>query len=314
MNTYQTALNNTQKPIQDSNVNQNSLNTQNPNTHTVFLVGLSSDFTSDSLKNHFIYNLKYISVIEVNMPKVNRGAHRNTKQKFLGCGTMTLTDKRELQSLLKVGSFKFKGRKFFIKPYLVGEELAKFKEKIHKRRIFVHNIPKGVTNEELGEIFSCFGEVEDSYLIRSNKSKKYKASPQKYGYVIFKEEVDASTAIFASRVIYKSHKLLIKPFSKKEKKGRHSKIHPIAKLNFGSYTHLKQTKKLPPTQDSFRFQQSAEYDSSQNPLSPMTITGAKFSSVCRKVRQKDTMMEILEVSQRISSLFLPGNYRFNRST
>jgi RNA recognition motif-containing protein len=171
------------------------------------------------------------------MPKVNKNTAKQSKQKFLGCGTMTLTNKRDHDNLLKAGSFKFKGRKFFIKPYLVGEELAKFKEQIHRKRVFVHNIPKGISNEKLGEIFHVFGEVEDSYLIRSNKCRKYKASTRKYGYVIFAREEDARRAIRAKRVMHNSHKLLIMPFTKKDKRGGNQSSNDLNPAQNGRFNH-----------------------------------------------------------------------------
>jgi len=57
-------------------------------------------------------------------------------------------------------------------------------------------------NDGLGRLFSVFGEVEDSYIIRSNQSSKFKQSAKKYGYVIFVKEIDAAKAIEAKKLMH----------------------------------------------------------------------------------------------------------------
>ena len=76
-----------------------------------------------------------------------------------------MTNRVEHDDILSKSSFFFKDRTFFVKPYLSGEDLAKFKLNIARRRVFVHNIPAIVTNDNLGSIFKIFGPVEDAYLI-----------------------------------------------------------------------------------------------------------------------------------------------------
>lgn len=73
-----------------------------------------------------------------------------------------------------------------------------------------------MNNDDLGILFDCFGAVEDSYIIRSNQSNRYKSSSKKYGYVIFYKEEDAQKAIQAKKLMYKSIKLIILPFEKKQ--------------------------------------------------------------------------------------------------
>jgi RNA recognition motif-containing protein len=127
---------------------------------------------------------------------------------------MWLTSKQEHDHILSQSSFYLKGRKFFVKPYLVGEELQQFKENIKKRRVFVHNIPSNVSNTNLGTIMEIFGPVEDSYLIYDQhlpfNKKNFKS--KRFGYVIFEKEADAQMAIISSKVIYGDKKLLILPF------------------------------------------------------------------------------------------------------
>ena len=126
-----------------------------------------------------------------------------------------LGEKSEFDHLIREGSYYFRGRKFFVKPFLEGRELQKYKEEIQKRRVFVHNIPNKMSNEDLGELFASFGDVEDSYIIRSNQSNKYQASSRKYGYVIFFTEEDASKAVRAKKITHQNAKLIILPFEKK---------------------------------------------------------------------------------------------------
>lgn len=306
-----TSLNNQLSNASSSHLDK--LDEQKPSMLTVFLVGLSSDFTADMLKNHFIYNLKMTSILEVNMPKINKSHNRHSKQKFLGCGTMTLTNEKELKMMLRAGSYKFKGRKFFVKPYLVGDALSKFKEQIQKKRVFVHNIPKGVSNEQLGEIFMCFGDVEDSYLIRSNKCRKYKASPRKYGYVIFEREEDAKRAIRAKRIMHKGHKLLVMPFTKKDQKTSNQNNHSKRNTTSSPYEQVRRQQPHMSTQNSIKYKNSLEMDAPSNPQKyakqPQIQECSDSSS--SKQETSETMREILSVSKRINCHHIPGNYKFN---
>lgn len=92
-------------------------------------------------------------------------------------------------------------------------------------------------NEELGDIFSYFGEVEDSYIIRSNQSQKYKSSARKYGFVIFCREEDASKAIKAKKVVHKSVKFIIMPYEKKSG-AQGSKVNPNSELSTPNFSPL----------------------------------------------------------------------------
>ena len=184
-----------------------------PETFKVFLVGLSQKFTSEMLEFHFKIKLNYKSISSIEIHKVTKKQRNKPGKSFKGCGTITLFSKNERDHMLLVGNYTYKERTFFVKPYYVGDDLKKYKEEIHRRRIYIHNIPDHLSNEQLGEIFAFFGQVEDSFLIRNNDQQQQKSSNKKFGYVIFFEEQDAVKAVKKGSLMYMSNKLIIKAFS-----------------------------------------------------------------------------------------------------
>ena len=59
------------------------------------------------------------------------------------------------------------------------------------KRIYVGNLPWSVTKAKLDELFSSFGEVEESLVVVN----KYTGRSRGFGFVTFKNDADADKAI-----------------------------------------------------------------------------------------------------------------------
>jgi len=59
------------------------------------------------------------------------------------------------------------------------------------KRIYVGNLPWGVTKEGLEELFSSFGEIEEALVI----ANKYTGRSRGFGFVTYKNDADADKAM-----------------------------------------------------------------------------------------------------------------------
>jgi len=59
------------------------------------------------------------------------------------------------------------------------------------KRIYVGNLPWSVTKDKLDELFSSFGEIEESLVVVN----KYTGRSRGFGFVTYKNDADADKAI-----------------------------------------------------------------------------------------------------------------------
>ena len=59
------------------------------------------------------------------------------------------------------------------------------------KRIYVGNLPWSVTKDKLDELFSSFGEIEESLVVVN----KYTGRSRGFGFVTFKKDADADKAV-----------------------------------------------------------------------------------------------------------------------
>ena len=161
--------------------------------YKVFLAGLAFDFTKRELFNFF--KSKYHSVISVEVVRQKKNKARNK-----GCGFMQLTNEDEFIAILSQRDYKIGNRGFLVKEYKKGNELRAFKHNLAQRRIFLHNIGRGITNQELRHFFKKIVSIEDAYIINPKKRSDYDPLKRRkgglgvedfrYGYLIVSKVED----------------------------------------------------------------------------------------------------------------------------
>ena len=134
--------------------------------HKVFLAGVSFDFKEQDLYDLFCKT--YHSIVSIDLVKQKKNKRLNK-----GCGFMEILDPKELAHLLRTEKFYLKGREFSVKEYKSGEELQKSKEDLKRRRLFLRHVDKKVTNEHLRSFFGGLVELEDAYLVKTEKFNKF---------------------------------------------------------------------------------------------------------------------------------------------
>lgn len=77
----------------------------------------------------------------------------------------------------------FANKAIRVRRYMEEKELIQYIKQIRYTRIFVDNIPKYLTNEQLKEFFENFGPVKSAYITGDGKQ----SSKTKFGYVIFED-------------------------------------------------------------------------------------------------------------------------------
>lgn len=137
-----------------------------------------------------------------------------------GFGHIIVGDQATYERILKA-ELKIDGRKIFKEPFLEGKKLSDKKEKFVSKRIFVSNLPYGISDSELKQTFGVFGTVEQAYRIISTDGKR-----QPYGFVLFDSPNDAKKCHEEGQVTFTGHQIkcrLFVNFDEKRKKFRQKK-------------------------------------------------------------------------------------------
>lgn len=110
----------------------------------------------------------------------------------LGFAYLNMKEKEAFDRLLNE-SVEFQGRVIEVKPVWKKKELGDKLEEEKRKKLFVSNLPMGITNEDLVDYFSQFGSIQNAFIIKDPETNQNK----NYGYVIFKEVEDLE-AVFAN--------------------------------------------------------------------------------------------------------------------
>lgn len=179
----------------------------------LFVGGISAILTEEQIQRHFSKHCK--------VAKVRIMREKKTYEPK-GFAFVTLADSSEVQSVLEKTHI-IEGRKVDVQLASRKGEKKNWKEEQKKKRLFVSNLPEGVTNEELASFFSKYGEVRNAYIIRDYLTDQSK----NYGYIEFKD-TGIVPIILKEEVTIQSLKITCLPYvgrhepKTKEEKALHS--------------------------------------------------------------------------------------------
>lgn len=94
--------------------------------------------------------------------------------------------------------------------YSGSEEPVPVRNSLRRRRLFIRNLKKTITDDEIFLFFSQYGELESAYSVKAHASTKSRS----FGYVTFKEEEPALKLISWGKVTIKDIEISIHPFRK----------------------------------------------------------------------------------------------------
>lgn len=127
-----------------------------------------------------------------------------------GFGTLVVADTQTAQNILGVPEHFIQGRSIFVQNFLQGKSLSEQRRSINERRVHLKNINYSITDQNLVELFSQFGQVESAYRIVTTRGER-----RKYGYVSFFDSYSASKCINAGKVTYQGNTIFCSPFNNK---------------------------------------------------------------------------------------------------
>ena len=173
--------------------------------YMIFLTGLSTNISPRKLEEYF--KRDYPSVLQVEMKRRNK---RNGK--ITGYAFLSLSNERDLRRILKKKHFEISGRTVTATQDLRGDKLKRFKNEIKQRRLFIAGVPYSFQCEDLEELLSRFGEIEQAFIVRDVRRGNISRG---FGYVTFKTVKDAKEALRVASIQHGAYTILILPFKDK---------------------------------------------------------------------------------------------------
>jgi len=171
--------------------------------YKIYIGCLPASCTKEELVGYFSYFGPTISVKIVKRAR-NKLCSGNA---ILECGTEYM-----FNAIVAQREFDFHDRRIYCEPVLQGRLLEKKNRELSLRRIYISNLPSGVSNDQLQEQFKLFGPVQNAYRIRTLHNED-----RPFGFVTFHSQRSASLAVSTGSLIINGRKILILRFKKNEK-------------------------------------------------------------------------------------------------
>lgn len=158
----------------------------------IFVGGISATLTEGQIQCHFA---QYCTVAKVRIMKEKKTLVPK------GFAFVSLEFPEEIQKVLDK-QHVIQGRKVDVQLASTKGEKKDWKEEQKSKRIFVSNLPIGISNNELASHFTKYSEVRIAYIIKDFATDQTK----NYGYVEFKdtgvpEKVMAETVVIDECII-----------------------------------------------------------------------------------------------------------------
>lgn len=149
-------------------------------TGNIFVKGLHSDTTSKDLYTFFS---QFGAIFSCRAKYATKG---NCK----GYGYIQFETKESAEKAIAEGNGKeIKGKKIEVMAF-ISREQRNSSLRMHNN-LFIKNIPKRFTNDDLKSMFACYGEIVSAVAIKDSQDSKENKG---FGFVCFKNSEDAKTA------------------------------------------------------------------------------------------------------------------------
>lgn len=149
----------------------------------IFVGGLESTITNSELLAYF-GSFGVIRFCEVQCWK-------NNPVKCRGFALLDVADLTTYENIL-LTPHRLNGRAIEVNKMILNkEELEEHTQDLNDRKIFVSNLPKKLTDVDLAQFFSQYGEIELAYIIKHHKDNKSKG----FGFILYYRKEDKAAAI-----------------------------------------------------------------------------------------------------------------------
>ena len=187
----------------------------------------------------------------------------------------------------------------------LGQEEAK---DLSSRKVYVGNLPRSISDEELKDLFSQFGTVQSAYI-----SNKKVHNPYKYGFVTFEAESSAIKAKKQYKLSFKTRKVIIREFEL-DKKIKKKKSNPTKKNN------VTRIYKNNCNKNNEKYYQFNKHSNKKTTIRNTTLTSEKIDQLegkqkCKKLNNKSSAQKaiIKFVLQNINKNHYESNLKLKRS-
>ena len=149
---------------------------------------------------------RYVKVLDLTLAISTK---RKDEGKCKGFAFVACENEEDMLNLLELNSrLRYQDRILTFREFQTGKQLESEMVNFKERRIFVGNICPSVTVDDLRELFTKFGVIENVYLVNDEHS-----SNSKFGYVIMKRKKDADQVLDEmSEISLKGRKLKLDRF------------------------------------------------------------------------------------------------------
>ena len=104
----------------------------------------------------------------------------------------------------------FGEQRIVCEEYLGDERSSNLRNSLKRRRVFVRNIKKNISDDDLHRVFSKFGAVESAFIIKDHLTGKSRS----FGYVTFQDEQPAFALVAKGTLLIKGFRVFIHAFEK----------------------------------------------------------------------------------------------------
>lgn len=166
----------------------------------LYIGGIPGNFSEGEVLEYFrqfTYSAKFTMITPTTR------ASANTQFGYLTVPTDAVTVIRSYQHY-------FGPKKIVCEEYLGDENSSNLRNSLKRRRVFVRNVKKVVSDLDLLRAFSRYGTVESAFVIKDHLTGKSRS----FGYVTFEQEESAFAAVAKSHLVIKGVTVFIHAFEK----------------------------------------------------------------------------------------------------
>lgn len=130
------------------------------------------------------------------------------KNLYNGFAFLELESSSAKKELLNKKQLKIEGNYLIVKEVKKGKDLYNDRKETLNRKIFISNIPKKWSDQELEECFSRFGELEEAYAC---KDKRRQNKRRRVGFAVYKDPECAGEVASLQVVGFRGEKVNVEP-------------------------------------------------------------------------------------------------------
>lgn len=166
----------------------------------LYIGGIPGNFSESEVSDYF---RQFTILAKFTMITPTTRASTNSRFGYLTVPTDAVAAIRSYQHY-------FGQTKIVCEEYLGDENSSNLRNSLKRRRVFIRNVKKAVSDQDLHRAFSRYGVVESAFVIKDHLTGKSRS----FGYVTFEQEESAFAVVAKSKLLIKGVTIYIHSFEK----------------------------------------------------------------------------------------------------